>query len=272
MRNIYPKLLVLVTIIITLLSCDSPKQETTKLVITKLRTRSDLAKLIAKTQKDEVDKYLNYLNNNDSLATIQADTNTIMALILPNTYQLYKNATVSKTLKKITEESKTFWNSTRTQQAATLGLTTTQVVTLASIVEEETNNPDDKGKVASVYLNRLKRNMKLEADPTLKYALKDFGLKRVLNVHKELAKLSPYSTYANTGLPPGPICTPALSTINAVLTAPISNYIFFVAQPNFSGLSNFAADYAQHNVYAKQYQKFLDSIGITKKRSSAKTP
>jgi UPF0755 protein len=144
------------------------------------------------------------------------------------------------------------------------------VYTLASVVEEETNAESDKGKIASVYLNRLKKNMRLEADPTLKFALNDFELERVIQKHKELTAASPYNTYTHGGLPPGPICTPSIRTIDAVLDAPETDFIFFVAQPNNSGLSNFTADYNEHIKNAVIYRKYLDSIGIKKKISSAK--
>jgi UPF0755 protein len=133
---------------------------------------------------------------------------------------------------------------------------------MASIVEEETNKADDKGRIASVYMNRIKKGMKLEADPTVKYAMRNFGLKRILHGH--LAYPSPYNTYQQTGLPPGPICTPSINTIDAVLDAPETNYIFFVAKPDFKGYSNFAATYPEHLVYAKMYQKALDSLIMRK--------
>lgn len=118
----------------------------------------------------------------------------------------------------------------------------------------------DKGKIASVYINRLNKGMKLEADPTVKYAMRNFELKRVAHVH--LAYVSPYNTYQQKGLPPGPICTPSINTIDAVLDAPETDYIFFVAKPDLNGYSNFASNYQEHLKFAKQYQAALDQLNI----------
>jgi UPF0755 protein len=142
------------------------------------------------------------------------------------------------------------------------------VYCMASIVEEETNKEADKGLIASVYLNRIHTGMKLQADPTVKFALKDFGLKRILFRH--LGFDSPFNTYVYAGLPPGPICTPSSKTIDAVLNAPETNYFYFVAKPEFNGYSNFASTYAQHQVFAKAYQDALDSLIKAKANNLAK--
>jgi UPF0755 protein len=139
-----------------------------------------------------------------------------------------------------------------------MNLTPVQVYSMASIVEEETNKEEDKGLIASVYMNRMNSGMKLQADPTVKFAMKDFGLKRILLKH--LTYDSPFNTYQNAGLPPGPICTPSVKTIDAVLNAPQTTYIYFVAKPDFNGYSNFASTYAEHMVFAKAYQNALDSL------------
>src|SRR5205085_3646162 len=118
------------------------------------------------------------------------------------------------------------------------------------------NMEEDKGLIASVYLNRMEKGMKLEADPTVKYAMRDFSLKRVLHVH--LVYPSPYNTYRQSGLPPGPICTPSINTIDAVLNAPKTRYLFFVAKPDFKGYSNFSETYTEHQQFAKAYQHALD--------------
>jgi len=136
-----------------------------------------------------------------------------------------------------------------------------QVFTLASIIDEETNNEIDRPKIASVYINRLAKNMPLQADPTVKFGLKDFGLKRILYGHTQTP--SPYNTYLNTGLPPGPICTPQAETIDAVLNAPKTDYLYFVANSTFDGTHVFTSDYDDHMKYARLYQaaltKLLDS-------------
>ena len=121
----------------------------------------------------------------------------------------------------------------------------------------------DKGKIASVYINRYHKGMNLGADPTVKFALKDFSLKRILFQHLSVA--SPYNTYRNKGLPPGPICTPSIETLDAVLNAPITDYLYFVAKPDFSGYSNFSSNFAEHSKYAKQYQQALNDYLLRKK-------
>lgn len=236
----------------------SGRQAPVKLVINKLRTKEDLAqKLSANFEVDSL-SVISFLNNTDSLQKYGLDSNTAMTAVIPNTYSLLWNTSAGRIFKKLYDEQEKFWNDSRRQKARALNMTPQQVYTMASIVEEETNAEEDKGKIASVYINRIETGMKLEADPTVKFAMRDFGLKRILNVH--LGYPSPYNTYQHTGLPPGPICTPSSKTIDAVLNAPQTNYIFFVAKPDFKGLSNFAATYAEHQVYANAYRKALDSL------------
>ena len=131
-------------------------------------------------------------------------------------------------------------------------------------MEEETNRIEDKGKIASVYINRLRKGMKLAADPTIKYAMKDFDLKRIY--FKYLTYPSPYNTYLHEGLPPGPINTPSVKTIDAVLEAPPTDYLYFVARPNSGGLSDFARTFAEHAANAKTYREALDSTTKEKEK------
>ncbi len=234
-------------------------------VITKLRTKEDLARRIATNFECDSLAVMRLLNNNDSLAAFSLDTNTVMTAIIPNTYSILWTTPAARILKKLYNEQQKFWNETRKAKAKKLQLTPAQVYTLASIVEEETNMPEDKGKIASVYINRIKTGMKLAADPTVKFAMKDFGLKRIY--HKHLLYPSPYNTYQVQGLPPGPICTPLPKTIDAVLDAPDTDYLFFVAKADFRGYSNFAATYAEHQKYAKEYQ---DALNILMKEKELK--
>ena len=234
------------------------------LVITKLRTKDDLAKKIGADFEIDSSTVMNFLNNGDSLQQFDVDTNTVMTDVIPNTYTYTWNTSMKNIFKKLYAEKQKFWNDERKQKAKRLNLTPEQVYTLASIVEEETNKDEDKGKIASVYINRLKKGMKLAADPTVKYALRDFGLKRIY--HKHLLVPSPYNTYLNSGLPPGPICTPSIKTIDAVLNSPETDYLFFVARSDFSGFSDFSSDYKQHEAYAKAYQQALDSLIKTKQQ------
>jgi UPF0755 protein len=236
----------------------SGRQSPVNLVITKLRTKDDLAKKIGGDFEIDSSTVMNFLNNQDSLRQFGVDTNTVMTDVIPNTYTYTWNTSFKNIFKKLYAEKQKFWNAERKQKAERLNLAPEQVYTLASIVEEETNKQEDKGKIASVYVNRLKKGMKLAADPTVKYALRDFGLKRIY--YKHLQFPSPYNTYLNTGLPPGPICTPSIKTIDAVLNSPQTDYLFFVARSDFSGYSDFASDYHQHEIYAKAYQQALDSL------------
>ena len=241
----------------------SARQSPVKLVITRLRTKEDLARKIGENFEPDSSTLISFLNNQDTLSHYQLDTNTVMTAIIPNTYTLLWNTTPSKIFRKLLSEEQKFWNPTRKEKAANLHLTEKQVYTLASIVEEETNLEADKGKIASVYLNRMNAGMRLSADPTVKYALREFGLKRILNRHTHY--ISPYNTYTVNGLPPGPICTPSVKTIDAVLNAPATDYMFFVARPDRSGSSNFASTYEEHKKNAIIYQHWLDSLFTAKK-------
>ncbi len=234
------------------------RQTPVNLVITKLRTRDDLAKKIADNFETDSTSVINFLNSNDSLLQFDVDTNTLMTMIIPNTYTFTWNTNTQRILKKLYSEEEKFWNDDRLKKAQKLHLTPKEVYTLASVVEEETNKQDDKGKIASVYYNRIQKGMRLAADPTIKFAMKNFGLKRVYT--KYLSFPSPYNTYLNAGLPPGPICTPSIKTIDAVLAMPETNYLFFVARSDFSGFSDFASTYQEHLIYAKAYQQALDSL------------
>ena len=167
------------------------------------------------------------------------DTATLLCLFLPNTYDVWWNTTPDALMRRMQRESRAFWTDERREQARAAGLTPNEVITLASIVEQETADNSEKPRVAGMYLNRLHRGMKLQADPTVKYALGDFSLRRIL--HKHLAADSPYNTYRYAGLPPGPICIPSLASIEAVLRYERHNYIFMCAKEDFSGSHNFAA-------------------------------
>jgi UPF0755 protein len=243
----------------------SGNQSPVNLVITKLRTKEDLAKKLGSNFEFDSLNAIQYLNNIDSLSPFDLDTNTVMTAVIPNTYIVKWNNTPSTIFKKLFTEQHIFWNKKRKAQAAALNLSVKEVYTLASIVEEETNEETDKGKIASVYINRMRTGMRLGADPTIKFAMKDFGLKRIY--FKHLSYPSPYNTYRNAGLPPGPICTPSIKTIDAVLNAPATDYLFFAARPDFSGYHNFAATYPEHQKFAKAYQLALDSLIRSKQQN-----
>lgn len=179
---------------------------------------------------------------------------------LPDTYEFYWLTSPSKTVNRLLGYYDSFWNSDRQKKAKKLGLTPQQVVTLASIVEEETNKNDERPIVARLYLNRLDRGMRLQADPTVKYAVGDFTLRRILQKH--LQTESPYNTYLNNGLPPGPIRMPEASTIDAVLNAPNHDFIYMCAKEDFSGRHNFAKTLQEHENNAAKYRAALNAHGI----------
>lgn len=195
-----------------------------------------------------------------SFASLDVKPELIPAHFLPDTYEVYWNESAERLVERLETYYNSFWNEERKQKAAQLGLTPDEVTTLASIVEEETAKPDERGKVARLYLNRLKRGMKLQADPTVKFAVGDFSLKRILNKH--LTTESPYNTYLNEGLPPGPIRIAEGRTIDAVLNAPKHEYIYMCAKSDFSGYHDFASDYATHLKNARNYQSALNERGI----------
>ncbi len=236
----------------------SGKQSPARLVINKLRTKEDFASKLAATFEIDSTTAIRFLLSNDSLARYNVDTNTVMSIVIPNSYLFWWNTSIDKVFSKLKNQKDNFWDGERTVKAKKLGFTPVEIYTMASIIEEETNKEEDKGKIASVYINRMRKGMKLEADPTVKYSMRNFELKRILHGH--LLAPSMHNTYQHTGLPPGPICSPSMNTIDAVLDAPETNYIFFVAKPDFSGYSNFASTYEEHLQFAKAYQHALDSL------------
>ncbi|HMH21779.1 MAG TPA: endolytic transglycosylase MltG [Puia sp.] len=245
------------------------RQTPVHFVITKLRTRETLASWIGKKLECDSASAMRFFESNDSLAVFRLDSNTFMTAVLPNTYTFFWNTEPSAVYRKMFDAYKTWWTPERKQRAAALGLDPTKAYILASIIEEETNKEEDKAKIASVYLNRMAKGMKLGADPTVKFALHNFELKRIYD--KYLKVESPYNTYLYPGLPPGPICTPSQQTLEAVLSAPKTDYLYFVAKPDFSGYSNFAANFKDHMEFARSYQKALDEqMAIRAKADSLK--
>ena len=185
---------------------------------------------------------------------------TIACLLMPDTYEFYWNISPEKMLDRMFDYYNDFWTSERKSKAERLGLTPDEVATVASIVEEETVKADERGKVARLYLNRYQQGMRLQADPTVKFAIGDFSIKRITVPMTQIN--SPYNTYRVNGLPPGPIRLPEKSTIDAVLNAPQHDYLYMCARPDFSGYHDFTRDYASHLDNAHRYQAALNSRGI----------
>lgn len=243
------------------------RQAPVKLIITKWRTKEQFASFLGKKMEADSASFLSFMQNSDSAKKFGLDTNNFLTTILPNTYEVLWNNSPSSVFQKLNASYQKFWNEERRKLASTKGLDPQKIYILASIVEEETNAENEKGKVASVYINRYKKGMRLQADPTVKFALGDFSLKRIYEKH--LVVNSPYNTYRNTGLPPGPICIPSMQTLEAVLKAPETNYLYFVAKSDFSGQHEFSETYEQHLIYAKAFQKAQDEQQKIKKANDA---
>jgi len=238
------------------------RQTPVELTINKFRTKRELAKYVGgKLECSEADIY-RFISNDDSIQPFGVKQETLITLIIPNTYEIYWNSSPSDFMKRMTKESNSFWNDNRIDNAKLLGLSKEEVITIASIVEEETNNNKEKPTMASVYINRLNKGMPLGADPTIKYAVGDFSIKRVTFKHISSTASSPYNTYRNKGLPPGPICTPSISSIDAVLKAEKTDFLFFCANADFSGSHSFASTEDEHFENARKYRRALDSLRI----------
>jgi len=232
------------------------QQTPVNLVITKLRTKEDFSKKAGNMFECDSSQIIGFLNNPDSLRQFGLDSNTVITAVIPDTYTYFWNTTPRKIFQKLYDHSQKFWTEERRKKAADHSLSPAQAYTLASIIEEETNAKSDKPNIASVYLNRIEKGMPLQADPTIKFALRDFGIKRIYEKYFSIE--SPYNTYRNKGLPPGPICTPSPESIDEVLNSPKTDYLYFVADATHPGTHLFSTSYAEHLKNARQYHQFLD--------------
>lgn len=232
------------------------KQEPVKVILTDERLPEDIAKKAARYIEPSAEDLVKFMTSDDSLKEFNLTKETVTTIFIPNTYQLYWNTTPRSFIKRMIKERDKFWaKNNRLAKAKALGLTPEEVYTLASIVEKESNYNPEKPKIASVYLNRLKKGMKLQADPTCVFASKDFGARRVTNYHLNFE--SPYNTYLYEGLPPGPISMASIASIDAVLNADDTDYIFFCAQPNTTGRHAFAKTLSGHNVNVNKFRKYM---------------
>ena len=234
----------------------SAAQTPVMVTINKFRTKEALAGFVARKIETDSAELVTMLNNPVFLAQNGFTVDNVMAIFLHNTYEFYWNTDAKEFFERMLKEYRRYWDGKRTAKAEILGLTPETATTLASIVEEETNMKSEKPMIAGVYLNRLKKNMKLQADPTVRFAWNDFTIKRVLFSH--LAIESRYNTYLYEGLPPGPICTPSPSSVEAVLNPEIHDYYFFCAKEDFSGTHNFARTHEEHIQNARRYRDSLD--------------
>jgi len=237
-------------------------QEPVNLTIGSVRTVDKLARSVSRQLMVDSTEIATLMNDSVFEQKTGYTKETMPCLFVPNTYQMYWDITVKDFFKRMQQEHDKFWNKDRLGKAKAIGLTPVEVCTLASIVEEETNNNQEKPMVAGLYINRLHSGMPLQADPTIKYALQDFALRRISNEH--LNTNSPYNTYRNAGLPPGPIRIPTPVGIDAVLNYVKHNYIYMCAKEDFSGTHNFASNYAEHMKNARKYWEALNKRKIFK--------
>ncbi|NTW31896.1 MAG: endolytic transglycosylase MltG [Bacteroidetes bacterium] len=238
----------------------SGRQEPVKLVFNNVRTKYQLAGKISKQLEADSLSIIKLLNDSNYLSNYDFTTYNAVVVFIPNTYQFFWNTSASELFKRMNKEYEAFWNKERKSKAEEIGLNPAQVTILASIVQEETNKYDEMPIVAGLYINRLKKDMKLEADPTVKFAIGDFGLKRILKSHLKID--SPYNTYLNHGLPPGPISLPNSKIIDKTLNYTKHHYIYMCAKEDFSGYHNFAVTGSEHAANARRYQNALNRLKI----------
>jgi len=233
----------------------SGSQTPVRIVINTVRNIERMSRQIGTQLMTDSAHIATLLNNPEFIDKLGYTPATVFTMIIPNTYEVYWTITPEELLTRLAKESSLFWNDSRKAQAHAIGLTPLEVMTLASIVEEETAKADEMPMVAGLYMNRIKKGMKLQADPTVIFALGGERPKRVLNVHLEVE--SPYNTYLHVGLPPAPIRFTGPTSINAVLNYTHHNYIFMCAKEDFSGYHNFAETYSKHLQNARRYQREL---------------
>jgi UPF0755 protein len=240
----------------------SGDQEPVKLIINSTRTLEKLASVVSSQIEADSAEIIRLMHDAQYLSEFNLTPETAIGIIIPNTYEFYWNTGADKFIRRMADEYEKFWTDSRKKKADQVGLTPLEVITLASIVDEETLMKDEEPRIAGVYINRLNKPMRLQACPTIKFVTGDWSMTRVLDKHLTLD--SPYNTYRHDGLPPGPITIPSISSIDAVLNYEHHDYLFFAAKEDFSGYHNFAKTLAQHNRNADLYQRALDQRNIMK--------
>lgn len=229
-------------------------------VFNNLRTKEQFARRTADQLLVDSALLASKLNDPAFCATFGFTPETIPALLIPNTYEFYWKTSPEQLMERMKWEYDRFWNEERLAKAKSIGLTPIEVATLASIVEEESAQRKERPRIAGLYLNRLRIGMPLQADPTVKFAVGDFSLRRILRGHLDTD--SPYNTYKNKGLPPGPIRIPSIQAVDAVLGREKSNFLYMCAKEDFSGSHNFATTFEEHQRNAARYRRALDQRNI----------
>jgi UPF0755 protein len=240
----------------------SGKQTPVKITFSNLRTLNQIAGKIGKQIEADSTRIINFLSDDSNYIKDGFNKENIISVFIPNTYQFYWNTDSKGLYTRMLKEYRLFWNDQRLSKAKEENLDPKEVSILASIIDDEVVKPEEKPRIAGVYLNRLKRGIPLQACPTIKFALNDFSITRVLK--KYLLVDSPYNTYEHSGVPPGPIGCATIEGIDAVLNAEKHNYLFFAARADFSGYHNFSRTLSEHSRYALAYQKELDKRKIFK--------
>lgn len=238
----------------------SGAQEPVKVTFTVARKIEELPEIIARHVHFSEEDLARVMLSASVAKKYGFEPEEFISMFVPNTYEVYWTITPEQFLDRMKKEYDRFWNEERLAKAEALGLTPKEVSTLASIVESEVSFIDEAPRVAGMYLNRLKLGMLLQADPTLKFALGDFAIRRVLNKDKEVE--SPYNTYKYAGLPPGPISLPTIPGLNAVLNAENHTYLYLCAKADFSGYHAFASNLTEHNKNARALHRALNKAGI----------
>ena len=238
----------------------SGDQEKVRLAINNIRTKEKLARIVSDKIESGYSEIIDLLNNKEYIHELGFNEYSIIGLFVPNTYEFYWNTSAEQFVNRMLNEYNKFWNRGRRAKAEQINLTRNEVLTLASIVEEESVKEEERSSIAGVYINRLKKGLKLQADPTIKFAHGDLSMRRVLSKHLSID--SPYNTYKYYGLPPGPIRIPSGSSVDAVLNYKKHDYLYFCAKEDFSGYHYFARTLEQHNKYARLYQKALNKRRI----------
>jgi len=238
------------------------KQEKVKLALnSQIHDKDEFIEYLDAKLELEADDLEDYLSNDELLEkNYGMDPDNIMALVLPNTYEVGWSVSKEELFKEIKNHFDSVWNKERLDKCKKCGYSISELMTIASIVQSESGIESEQQKIAGVYINRLKKDMLLQADPTLKFANKNYDVQRLTNADKAID--SRYNTYKYKGLPPGPICLVRTQSIDAVLNYSKHNYIFFCAKPDFSGYSDYSATYEQHEKCAEAYHKALDQKGI----------
>ncbi len=240
----------------------SGKQEPVRFMFAHVRSLKELALIVGELLEPSPIEFSRYFLNDSVPALYGFTKESFRAMFIPNTYEIYWNTNPEEFTKRMKREYVAFWAGSRSKKAEEIKLTRLEVSTLASIIDQESLHNEENPTIAGVFMNRIKNGIPLQSDPTIIYALNDFSIRRVLNVHRKVN--SPYNTYLNRGLPPGPISIPTIAAIDAVLNYSDHNYLYFCAKPDLSGYHNFARTLSQHNENARLYHNALNRRKIFK--------